>query len=312
MADKHCKSGDKNERDCNFERPPSEHVKKHNCARLQSSEFDLFFEYCNRVGLDPIRGQVIPLVFNKNDPTKRKMNIVVTVDGQRTIAARLGDYRPDENEPSYTYDENLKGDTNPLGIVKCSVTVWKQDKAANWFKVNGVAYWDEFAAIKKWGDKPAYLDGLWGTKPRIMIAKCAESQALRKGWPDQFANVYSDAEFDHKVTEDRNASAIVDEYNQKQRFKMIGGKRVIPLILDDETGIERVPVGQAADRYLSVARKCSDLLAFNHLESRNRESLREFWAVSKPDALELRRELEIIEKTLKDDAYQVNNADVAE
>ena len=273
-------------------------------ADCNPSEFNMFVDYARRIGLDPIRGQVIPLVFSKDNPAKRKLNIVVTVDGQRTIADRLRNYRPDSDEPKIVYDEALKNpNTNPLGIEKCVVTLWKQDNKGEWFKVNGTVYWDEFAAVKQWGNQDPKLDGLWCTKPRIMITKCAESQALRKGWPDQFANIYSDAEFDKELVDDRNASDVVEQYQEQQRVKMIGGDRVISFVFDMESGIERIAIGKVFDRFYEEAKKCADLLQFNQLCSRNQEALKEFWAYAKGDALSLKSELEKLEEALKAKAY---------
>ena len=274
-----------------------------------NQEFDLFVEYCRQVGLDPIRGQVVPLIFNANNSAKRQMNIIVTIDGQRTIASRLKDYRPDEDEPRYFYNESLKNSTtNPLGIEKCIVNVWKQDRKTNeWYKVNGTAYWDEFAGVRRYSNK-TYLEGLWKTKPRVMIAKCAESQALRKGWPDQFANVFVDAEFDQQVIEDKNASEVVEAYSAVKRVDATGGKNRITLLLDEEKGIERIPQGKVADRCLEMIGKMESSEEIERFMEINREGLREFWAHAPSDALALKKEMEsmIVEKAGPADEVAAN------
>jgi phage recombination protein Bet len=295
---------------------------------LNAPEFNLYVEYCARIGLDPIRRQVIPIIFSANDAEKRQMTIVVTIDGLRTIAERVQNYRPDEDEPRYFYSEDLKNPhTNPLGIERCVVVVWKQDNRGKWNKVNGTAYWDEFVPVKDdaeggydWVDTgDTWPDGkpkrrkvprgevvtaidsktLWPKMPRIMIAKCAEAQALRKGWPDQFSGVHVDAEFDRARTIDADATEIAEQYVETQRLKMIGGERAISLFLDPAIGIERLPVGQVADRVLEVARGCEDLNAFATLRAQNTDSLKELWAYSAADAHGLKQELEKIEERLR-------------
>jgi hypothetical protein len=62
-------------------------------------------------------------------------------------AARTGNYRPDETEPSSINDDTLKAETNPAGLVSCSVRVW-QYAHGQWFPITGVARWEEFAPIK--------------------------------------------------------------------------------------------------------------------------------------------------------------------
>jgi phage recombination protein Bet len=99
-------------------------------------------------GLDPFSKQVIAIVFSKNDAEKRQMTIITTQEGCRVLAARCRDYRPEETEPEYEYDPSLRGPANPLGIVKCTVKLWKQDSNGCWYPVNGTAYWDEFVPLK--------------------------------------------------------------------------------------------------------------------------------------------------------------------
>src|SRR5690606_35219567 len=114
-------------------------------------EFDLFVEVARRAGLDPFRKQISAIVFSKDDPAKRKMSIITTIDGLRAVAARSNRYRPDEDEAAYEYDETLKGPGNPAGLVKATVTIWiaEPPPMVGWKPVKGWAYWTEFAPIKE-------------------------------------------------------------------------------------------------------------------------------------------------------------------
>ena len=67
-------------------------------ADCNPQEFDLFCEVARRTGLDPFRKQISAIVFSKGDESKRKMAIITTIDGLRTIAARSRRYRPDEDD----------------------------------------------------------------------------------------------------------------------------------------------------------------------------------------------------------------------
>ena len=93
-----------------------------------AEEFNLFVEVARGKGLDPFLGQIIPMVFSKNDAKKRKMTIIITRDGQRVIAQRCGDYRAASKTPTYETDASLKSDTNPLGLISATVFLWKQDR----------------------------------------------------------------------------------------------------------------------------------------------------------------------------------------
>ena len=90
----------------------------------------------------------------------------------------------------------LKADTNPAGLISCTVRVW-QFAHGQWFPIMGVARWDEFAPIKVvWIDnqptdrKVLDKSGRWADVPFLMLAECAEAQAIRKGWPEDLSNTF--------------------------------------------------------------------------------------------------------------------------
>jgi phage recombination protein Bet len=93
-------------------------------------EFALFIHWARSLRLDPLRRQVHAFVFHKQDPKKRRLSLVTSIEGFRAIAARTGNYRPDENEPAFIIDDAIKSDTNPAGLVSCSVRVWQSACAA--------------------------------------------------------------------------------------------------------------------------------------------------------------------------------------
>lgn len=254
------------------------------------AEFDLFFEAARSYGLDPFRKQIIPMVFNKDKGDKRQMAIIVSRDGYRVMAQRCKNYRPAEEPATIEYDkEAINPVTNPKGIVKATVYLQQQDNKGNWFKVAGEAYWDEFAAVKGYGDNQ-YLDGNWKKMPIVMITKCAESQALRAGWPDQFGGVYSEDEM-QKAEADMTASEALDHQAAEHRKTLLGGK-AISFIFDETVGkLERVPLGEIHD-------KCEEFIRTNDAEAvyrwsvRNEDQIREFWAETPGDALSIKKMVE--------------------
>lgn len=275
-------------------------------------EFNLFTEVARGKGLDPFLGQIIPMVFSKNNAAKRKMTIIITRDGQRVIAQRCGDYRAASKPPTYETDPALKSASNPLGLVSATVYLWKQDaRSGEWNEIAGQAYWDEFAPLsypadaydhvdtgETWPDgnpkklkklKPGAVQqlddsGNWAKQPRLMLAKCAEMQALRAGWPAQFAGLYDDAEMAKTEVMDRDASEIVEAEFEEQRMKRIGSANSITFYWGENFALEAVPVGQLADRIAEfVDETAPDPL--RKWRDANRIGLREFWAKAPSDAL---------------------------
>ena len=274
------------------------------------SEFQQFIEYAIAKQLDPFVGDVILVIYGKNakDPSKRKPTIITTQSGCRKLAARCGDYRPAEEEPTFEYNEKLKNPTNPLGIVKCSTTLWKQDKHSHeWKKVSGWAYWDECAAVKEaWGEDESgkrrptgksTLEGNWSKMGRIMIAKNATMVALRAGWPETFEHVYSEEEMDRSRVLDLDATALIEHEQQERRQKQIAmDQNELPFV-DDDGALMFMQAGVFADLIIKLARDYATSEQLASMRSRNREGLRRFWAMNKNDALELHEELEKIAKS---------------
>lgn len=309
-------------------------IKRTVAKDTNDDEFNLFLEYARVKQLDPFSKQVIAIVFSKNDEAKRQMTIITTQDGCRVLASRCRDYRPEEAKPDYIYDPALKGPANPLGIVECSVTLWKQDNAGKWHPVNGTAYWDEFVPLKtsdaafEWidtgefwpnkdgspGNRPkkrkqmregAVLEqtvdssGLWAKMPRNQIAKCARMQALRGGWPETFSGVYAPEEMDRAVAQDLTASEMVEMEREDRRKKSIAmGNDEIPFV-DHEGTLRFIPAGRYGDDLIVVARNCSTIDQINGMMIRNKLGMQRYWVSHKDDALQVRQELDKIVASLK-------------
>lgn len=294
---------------------------RHTVAKdCQADEFNLFIAVAQRAGLDPFRKQISALVFNKNKPDKRRMSIITNIDGLRAIAARSHRYRPDENEPVITYDAGLRGLTNPLGIEKAVVRIYIRDEGGSeWRPVAGVAYWDEFAPIsEEWkeGDdgkrRPSgkmILDtgGNWARMGRVMISKCAEAQALRKAFPEDLSGLYEGAELDQARANDLSPTEIIESQRVEDRLSKIGAARAITFQLTPTSALEAIPLGQVADRVLSVAREF-DFNQYRWFEGANTHPLREFWAQAPADALELKKELEKLGDALRTAAQEPKGA----
>ena len=293
--------------------PQQLNIIKSTVARdTNQSEFDLFMEACRSYGLDPFRKQIHAVVYSKDNAEKRKMTIIVSRDGLRVMASRSGDYRPASDPAQIIYDADLKGPTNPKGIVSATVKLWKQDSRGEWFPVIGEAYWDEFAPVTdEWaydetkgkraptGKKTLDASGNWAKMPVVMITKCAESQALRAGWPETFSNLYTEEEMD-KLAAQATASQAMEEFARAEREKRTGGKGLM-MVFDDSGALQKVPMGNVMDRCLEFI-KDADPLEVHKFRVRNEQPLRDFWAESPHDALELKRHFERKENMLNGSA----------
>lgn len=290
------------------------------------AEFDLFCEVAQRTGLDPFRKQISAIVFNKDDPQWRKMSIITTIDGLRAIAARSRRYRPDDEEYDVICDPDLRDpDSNPMGIEKVRVRIYvRDDGGTEWRRVTGVARWVEFAPLREdcaagfeWedtgekypeghkkagkvkyrkvpkGDVKQVLDksGNWAKMPTLMLAKCAEAQAIRKAFPEDTSGLYEGAELDRARQEELTASERIEAFSVESRLEKAGLVNTVMLSLSPAAGIEAVPLGQVFDRVMERVREC-DLRWLDWFQSTNTAPLNEFWGRQKTDALALKRHME--------------------
>jgi phage recombination protein Bet len=295
-------------------------------------EFNLFIEMCKARGLNPLTRQVYCFIFNKDNPKKpRQMTIVVSRDGQRAIAERTGNYRPDERAPRFELCEKNDND-NPAGLLSAEVSVFKYSHG-EWFPVTEVAYWQEYAPVvdggsegfewvetgEVWddsgkpkkkkvakGEKVRTLDpdkGNWRKMPRIMLAKCAEMAALRKAFPDDFGGLYGEGELDRGEVLDLTPSEMAEKSDRDDRMARIGGPNTLIIDWIDGKSLASVPAdkffGLAMDFIKGCEGQPSTVRTFRE---RNQASLRQYWGMKGDEALKLKAAMEEAEKQPEDGA----------
>lgn len=282
---------------------------------LNADEFDMFINIARQNGLDPFKKQIYAVVYNKDKIDKRKVSFITGIGGYRAIAQRSGLYRPDEDAPRIVKAEDLKDDLNPLGIDYAEVKVHRYGPDGKWYPITGRAYWLEFAPIKdewaenangKWaptGKQTLDRSGNWGKMPHVMLAKCAEADALRKGWPEDLGALYVDAEMDRATTLDLSATEIVEQERTAKRQAAIGGPNMVTAVFEFSEGLQAVPAGKFADRCIEWIGELESADAIDNWKQQNRVALQQFWGTNPGDALELKKAIEgRIEKLTKQEA----------
>lgn len=177
---------------------PSNQDRKQLIAVLQSSLYvgakdasvGMVLDYCAAAKLDPMQKPVHIVPMNTKNPVTGNYewrDVVMPGVGLYRIQADRSGTMAGISEPEFGPDiERTFRDKNNSNVTVtfpewCRVTV---KKVVGDHVVEFVAkeYWlENYATDSSKSDAP---NAMWRKRPRGQIAKCAEAQALRKGWPE--------------------------------------------------------------------------------------------------------------------------------
>ncbi len=181
---------------------------------ISDAELRLFALVCQRTGLDPFLKQIYAIMRNDKGGGKR-MSIQTGIDGYRLMAARTGELAGIDDAEFDTEEAQ-----HPRWA---KVTVWRFVKGQR-VPFTARARWQEYSQQSP----------MWSKMPFLMLAKCAESLALRKAFPAELSGIYT-----HEEMAQAGPAPIIDEpqwatSDQRQKLNRACEMLGYEMITDEE------------------------------------------------------------------------------
>lgn len=166
------------------------------CKGANQDELRLFIMVAKSTGLDPFTKQIYAIKRYDSQQKKEVLSFQVGIDGLRLIAERTGQYEG-QTEPQWCGEDGVWKDVwlSNSAPAACKVGVYRKGfKSA----VFGVVKFSSFVQKTREGNHTSF----WAKMPEVMIAKVAESHALRKAFPQELSGLQVEeetSEMDHLI-----------------------------------------------------------------------------------------------------------------
>lgn len=217
-------------------------IRKTIAPNLKADEFDLFMAVCKEVRLNPMTRQIYALSTWDAQVNGYKMSIQTSIDGLRLLAERSGQYAgqigPEWCGKDGKWVDVWVSDEMP---VAARVGVLRKDFQAPLYSV---AKFSTYARKTKGKDGKEKLMYMWLSMPDHMLAKCAESLALRRAFPHETHGLYTREEMGQAMIEDDAIEGVVTS-SEPVKTEVREEKPVTPAARPAQPTNERKPAQEA-------------------------------------------------------------------
>jgi len=167
-------------------------IKRSIAPKASDDELKLFLAVCQRTGLDPFTRQIYSIRRRQYNPDTRQYEeqsvTQIGIDGARLIAERSGKYEGQEG-PFWCGPDGIWTDywLKPEPPAAAKVLIYKKGARV---PTTGIAHWAESVQTTKDGQPNQF----WKRMPAGQLAKCAETNGLRRAFPQELSGMHVEDE----------------------------------------------------------------------------------------------------------------------
>lgn len=149
-------------------------IKTQVCKGATNDQLNLFLYHAKSTGLNPLARQIFGII------RAGQLSIQTSIDGFRLIAERSGKYAG-QIGPLWADEQGNWSD------------VWLGSKPPFAAKVGVIRkdFKEPLFAVARFDEYANQTNPIWKKLPTTMLAKCAESAALRKAFPQELSGLYT-------------------------------------------------------------------------------------------------------------------------